>query len=74
MDGEIIDELAGGGQSLGADAGAAGEEVGELEVGEEPLEGFEEGLLGEGAVDFAEAGSWEPVNQLTRDVYTVRPV
>jgi TPP-dependent pyruvate/acetoin dehydrogenase alpha subunit len=24
------------------------------------------------AVDFAEAGSWEPVSQLTRDVYTVR--
>lgn len=26
------------------------------------------------AVDFAETGSWEPVSQLTRDVYTVRPV
>jgi TPP-dependent pyruvate/acetoin dehydrogenase alpha subunit len=25
------------------------------------------------AADFAEAGSWEPIEQLTRDVYTPRP-
>ena len=54
-EGEVLDELAGGFHGLGADAGAAGGEVGELEGGDEFLQGGAEEAAAPGAADFLPA-------------------
>jgi hypothetical protein len=49
---EIVDQGAVGLEGLGADAGASGNEVGRGDLGEEALEGLDEGWLGQRAVPF----------------------